>query len=166
MVRALDPNSDGRHRSVPLKDSITRIPGYPRKLVIFKIPASSYWWVRYYAEKRVFKRTTKTEIKRDVNGNLDNKQIESLEKLKKSYQTAKETANTKKMLQMAAAAAFAAAAATAFMMAANEGLMNEVLAAARPPGAAKPCGIAAGTFLRRLARRSQRTTRGLCPPRS
>ena len=66
MVRALQPNSNERHRSVPLQDTITRIPGYPRKLVIFKIPASSYWWVRYYAEKQIFKRTTKTEIKRDA----------------------------------------------------------------------------------------------------
>ena len=66
MVRALEPDSHERHRSVPLKDTITRIPGYPRKLVIFKIPASSYWWVRYYAEKHIFKRTTKTENKRDA----------------------------------------------------------------------------------------------------
>jgi len=66
MVRALQPNSNERHRSVPLQDTITRIPGYPRKLVIFKIPASSYWWVRYYAENQIFKRTTKTEIKRDA----------------------------------------------------------------------------------------------------
>jgi NADH/NAD ratio-sensing transcriptional regulator Rex len=35
-------------------------------LVIFKIPASSYWWVRYYAESHIFKRTTKTEVKRDA----------------------------------------------------------------------------------------------------
>lgn len=34
--------------------------------MIFKIPASSYWWVRYYASARVFKRTTKTEVKRDA----------------------------------------------------------------------------------------------------
>jgi len=66
MARALEPDSEERHRSVPLQDTITRIPGYPRKLVIFKIPASSYWWVRYYAENHIFKRTTKTEIKRDA----------------------------------------------------------------------------------------------------
>jgi hypothetical protein len=66
MARALEPDSEERHRSVPMQDTITRIPGYPRKLVIFKIPASSYWWVRYYAEKHIFKRTTKTEIKRDA----------------------------------------------------------------------------------------------------
>jgi hypothetical protein len=34
--------------------------------VIFKIPASSYWWVRYYADSHIFKRTTKTENKRDA----------------------------------------------------------------------------------------------------
>ena len=66
MSRALEPDAAERHRSVPIKDTITRIPGYPRKLVIFKIPASSYWWVRYYAEQHIFKRTTKTEIKRDA----------------------------------------------------------------------------------------------------
>jgi len=66
MPRALEPDAAERHRSVPIKETITRIPGYPRKLVIFKIPASSYWWVRYYAEQHIFKRTTKTEIKRDA----------------------------------------------------------------------------------------------------
>jgi hypothetical protein len=34
--------------------------------VIFKIPASSYWWVRYYADSHIYKRTTKTENKRDA----------------------------------------------------------------------------------------------------
>ena len=66
MVQALEPRSAVRHRSVPLRDTITRIPGYPRKLVIFKIPASSYWWVRYYVEEHIYKRTTKTEVKRDA----------------------------------------------------------------------------------------------------
>ncbi len=66
MAKAYEPDSAERHRSVPIQDTITRIPGYPRKLVIFKIPASSYWWVRYYAESHIFKRTTKTEIKRDA----------------------------------------------------------------------------------------------------
>ena len=66
MVRALNPESSERHRSVPIKDSITSVPGYPNKLVIFKLPASSYWWVRYYADKKIYKRTTKTEVKRDA----------------------------------------------------------------------------------------------------
>ena len=66
MARALEPDSHERHRTVPLQETLTRIPGYPTKLVIFKIPASSYWWVRYYANQRIFKRTTKTEVKRDA----------------------------------------------------------------------------------------------------
>ena len=76
MVRAYEPDSAERHRSVPILDTITRIPGYPRKLVIFKIPASSYWWVRYYAESHIFKRTTKTEIKRD---SIDDSVIENFD---------------------------------------------------------------------------------------
>ena len=54
MPRAIEPDSHERHRSVPIKETITRIPGYPSKLVIFKIPAASYWWVRYYAESHIF----------------------------------------------------------------------------------------------------------------
>ena len=59
MVRAYEPDSAERHRHVPIQDTITRIPGYPRKLAIFKISASSYWWVRYYPDSQIFKRTTK-----------------------------------------------------------------------------------------------------------
>ena len=51
-----------RHRTVPLQDSITRIgKGYPDKLVIFKISASPFWWVRYYTQKRIIKKSTKTD---------------------------------------------------------------------------------------------------------
>lgn len=51
-----------------------------------------------------------TEITRDKQGNIDQAQVETLQKLKKSYETAKKSANTKKMMQMAAAAAFLVAA--------------------------------------------------------
>lgn len=57
-----------------------------------------------------------TEITRDKNGNIDQKQIDTLVRLKESYQKAKDTATTKKNLQMAAAAAFAAAAVSAYML--------------------------------------------------
>ena len=66
MARALEPDAEERHRTVPLRDTFNYVPGYPRKLVIFKIPASSYWWVRYYAAEKIYKRTTKTDIKRDA----------------------------------------------------------------------------------------------------
>jgi len=64
MARAKDPSDRStRHRSVPIPETLTPIPGYPTKLVIFMSPASSYWWARYYSEGRVFKRSTKTENK-------------------------------------------------------------------------------------------------------
>ena len=61
-----------------------------------------------------------TEITRDKYGNINKEQIESLEKLKKSYVQAKKTAETKKMLQMAAAAAFAAAGVLAVTLKSSE----------------------------------------------
>ncbi len=57
--------SPTKHRSVPITETITKIGrGFPDKLVIFKIPSSKYWWVRYYTEGRVLKKSTKTEDKR------------------------------------------------------------------------------------------------------
>jgi len=54
--------SQNKHRSVPLKDTISKIgKGYPDKLVIFKIPASPFWWVRYYTQGRILKKSTKTD---------------------------------------------------------------------------------------------------------
>ena len=62
-------NQDGaanKSRSVvPIPDTIESIRGYPKKLVIFKVPASPYWWVRYYDEKPI-KRTTKTTNKAEA----------------------------------------------------------------------------------------------------
>jgi hypothetical protein len=66
-----------RHRTVPIKESINTIGGgYPDKLVIFKIPASKYWWCRYYTGSRVAKESTKTENK-----------IEAISHAKKFYET-------------------------------------------------------------------------------
>ena len=63
--------------------------------------------------KKVMK-DLETEITRDPNGNVNKEQVQALERLKKSYEEAKKTAGTKKMLQMASAAAFLAAAALAY----------------------------------------------------
>lgn len=65
--------------------------------------------------KKVMK-DLETEIQRDPNGNVNKEQVQALERLKKSYEEAKKTAGTKKMLQMAAAAAFAAAAVIAYTL--------------------------------------------------
>lgn len=52
---------------VPIADSIESIRGYPKKLVIFKVPASEFWWVRYYDGKHI-KRSTKTTVKQEAIG--------------------------------------------------------------------------------------------------
>ena len=53
------------HRTVPLRETMTPIgAGYPNKLVIFKIAASPFWWVRYYTQGKILKKSTKTEDKR------------------------------------------------------------------------------------------------------
>lgn len=73
--------------------------------------------------KKVMK-DLETEIKRDPDGNVNKEQVQALERLKKSYEEAKKTAGTKKMLQMAAAAAFAAAAVIAYTLDGSEKAIN------------------------------------------
>lgn len=51
----------GKHRTTPVQ--LTHIPNYPNKLAIYKLAASSYWWVRYYVDGKITRRTTKTEGK-------------------------------------------------------------------------------------------------------
>ena len=50
-------------RANPISETITTIDGYPNKLVIFKVPASKYWWCRCYFNKRYYKQSTSTENK-------------------------------------------------------------------------------------------------------
>ncbi len=52
-----------RHRTAPLPETLSHVPGYPHKLTIYKLEASSYWWVRYYIEGKIVRRSTKTEDK-------------------------------------------------------------------------------------------------------
>jgi hypothetical protein len=49
---------------VPIPSSIEHIPGYPQKLIIFKVEASSYFWCRCFHDGKHLKRSTKTEYKR------------------------------------------------------------------------------------------------------
>jgi len=59
------PNTTSR--TVPIAETMSSIGrGYPNKLVIFKIRASSYWWVRYYTQKKILKKSTKTENKKEA----------------------------------------------------------------------------------------------------
>lgn len=49
-----------RTRTVPIPTSITAVPNYPNKLVVYKIAASKYWQVRCWHAGRSHKRSTKT----------------------------------------------------------------------------------------------------------
>lgn len=59
------PKAPANRSVVPIPNTIESVAGYPDKLVIFQVPASPYWWVRYYDEKHI-KRSTKTPVKRDA----------------------------------------------------------------------------------------------------
>ena len=50
---------------VPIRDTIESIRGYPNKLVIFRVPASPFWWMRYF-DGRPIKRSTKTTVKAEA----------------------------------------------------------------------------------------------------
>ena len=63
---ALTPMKDAlsKHRTTPLKESLIHVPNYPTKLTIFKLAASRFYWVRYFEDKKIYKRSTKSEDKR------------------------------------------------------------------------------------------------------
>jgi hypothetical protein len=42
------------------------LDGYPTKLWIYRLPASSYWWVRYYVAGRTLKQSTRQTNKREA----------------------------------------------------------------------------------------------------
>lgn len=48
---------------MPIPTTIESIKGFPDKLVIFKVPASPFWWMRYYDGKPI-KRSSKTTDKK------------------------------------------------------------------------------------------------------
>ena len=50
-----------RERTVPIPSSITPVPGYPRKLVVFKMAASRFWQVRCWIKGKTFKRSTQSQ---------------------------------------------------------------------------------------------------------
>ena len=58
-----DAANDGaiaRTRTVPIPTSVTAVPNYPSKLVVYKIAASKYWQVRCWHAGRTHKCSTKT----------------------------------------------------------------------------------------------------------
>ena len=55
-----------RHRTEPLPGTLTEVPGYPKKLKLYKLEASPFWWVRTFHNGKIYRRSTKTEVKRDA----------------------------------------------------------------------------------------------------
>ena len=54
-------NKQARTRTVPIPSSITPVPGYPDKLVVFKIAASKYWQTRCWLNGVTHRKSTKTQ---------------------------------------------------------------------------------------------------------
>ena len=55
-----------RHRTEPLPGSLTAVAGYPKKLKLYKLEASPYWWVRTFHDGKIYRKSTRTEVKRDA----------------------------------------------------------------------------------------------------
>jgi hypothetical protein len=53
--------SQSRERTVPIPQSITPVPGYPRKLVVFKIRASRFWQVRCWLNGKTHRKSTQSQ---------------------------------------------------------------------------------------------------------
>lgn len=57
---ANDEGANYRHRTVPIPASITPVPGYPSKLVIFQTAASHYWQVRCFLKGQTYRKSLRT----------------------------------------------------------------------------------------------------------
>ena len=55
-----------RHKTMPIPGTLTGVYGYPTKLKIYKLEASPYWWVRTFKDGKIYRRSTKTENKREA----------------------------------------------------------------------------------------------------
>ncbi len=57
-----DAAASSKHRTSA--QNLTQVSNYPKKLVIYQLAASPYWWVRYYADGKILRRSTKETDKR------------------------------------------------------------------------------------------------------
>jgi len=55
-----------KNRINPIKETKSTIHGYPSHLVVYKVTASRYYWVRYYYLGRYFIKSTKSETLKDA----------------------------------------------------------------------------------------------------
>ena len=63
-VVALPVVPNPKHRCTPIASSLTHVPNYPKKLVIYQLQASPFWWVRYYTDGKILRRSTKATDKK------------------------------------------------------------------------------------------------------
>jgi site-specific recombinase XerD len=49
-----------------LPDTITPVPGYPKKLIVCRVACSRFWWARVYVNGRYRVRSLKTEVKKEA----------------------------------------------------------------------------------------------------
>ncbi len=52
-----------QHPANPILDTLEEVPGYPKKLKIYQIPASRYWYMRTWMGGKMVVRSTKTDEK-------------------------------------------------------------------------------------------------------
>lgn len=64
--KAKKTSAQSRYKTVPIPDTITPVPGYPQKLVIYKSASSPYWYARYFVAGKTVKKSTRTESKADA----------------------------------------------------------------------------------------------------
>jgi hypothetical protein len=66
LAKAAAKAEQQRHRTEPIPETMTEVHGYPKKLVLYKLEASPFWWVRTFHKGKIYRRSTKTEAKREA----------------------------------------------------------------------------------------------------
>lgn len=64
--KAKKTSAQTRYKTVPIPSTITSVPGYPNKLVIYKSPSSPFWYARYFVGGKTVKKSTRTEGKAEA----------------------------------------------------------------------------------------------------
>jgi hypothetical protein len=62
-IHSGDPSK--KNRTVPISDTIQKVKGY-NTLTLYMMEASPFWYVRYYEDGKIYRRSTKTTDKRDA----------------------------------------------------------------------------------------------------
>jgi hypothetical protein len=63
-LRSQRPSQNNARSVVPIPSTIYHVPGYPKKLIVFRVAASPYFWCRCFFDGKHYKRSTRTDVKR------------------------------------------------------------------------------------------------------